>query len=296
MTGPTKPRISQFPTVLFVLGWGSLVMLSCGLWVTEKTSPVMEWVLTGIGLFPLLPFFKNRSSLKAVSVGMVSCPPFHQNQPGALQVQVENCSSHFIGDLGIQAYDALHECDLAGKESRMVSLPLVKHARGVFPFPPLFLKTTFPFHLFSAKRKLSPVGNFVVYPAIESNAPRWPETASSPRRVDRTGEEVVAFREHRNGDAMSTVDWKVSARAQQIIVRQFECPSRRNAVFSYDQVSHLGLEDAVSRLATWVIQAHAEGMEYGLELEGESIPVHHCPEHRHACLVALARFRQEVPL
>lgn len=296
MSKPVKPKVSQLPTSLFFAGWGSLAMLSLWLWMMGKTSMAMDWVLVGMGLLPLVPFFMNRSSVRAVSVPRVACRPFHQNQPGTLQVQVENQSSRFLGDLSVHAYDASQECDLPQGEGRVIPLALVKHSRGVFPYPPITLKTPFPFHLFFATKRFTPSGQYVVYPAIESGAPPWPEMAPSPRRVDRAGEEVVAFREYRNGDAMNTVDWKVSARNQQIIVRQFESPVRRNVMFSFEQVCHLGLEDAVSRLATWVVRAHGEGVDYGLDLEGEIIPIHHSPEHRHACLTALARFRQEAPL
>lgn len=254
---------------------------------------LMNWALVGLGLFPLYPFLMNRSSLRSLSVNSVSCLPFHQGQAGTLRVRVENQSPRFLGDVTVYAYDASHTCDVPGVGAATVPLVLEKHDRGVFPLPALTLKTTFPFSLFQASKKIVPAGDYVVYPAIEPGAPSWPEVALSPRRADRQGEEVVAFREHQHGDAMNTVDWKVSARAQKIVVRQFESPTRKSMIFSFRQVEHLGLEGALSRLATWIVRAHAEGIEYGLDLEGEVLCAHHSPEHRHACLVALARFRQE---
>lgn len=252
----------------------------------------MEWVLSALLLFPLVPMFINRRAVASLRAVSVHCRPFHQNQPGVLEVGVLSTRDH-VGDVQVQAYDTSAQCDLVGQRAETVRLTLAGHARGVYPFPALSLTTGFPFGLFRSAAPACVVGHYVVYPAVESDAPAWPPSLVQPAGVQRSGEEVVAFRDYRTGDALSTVDWKVSARTQSLIVREFESQKPHALRFSFEHVSHLELELALSRLAAWVVRAHARGVHYALELEGVVLGPSHSPAHRHACLAALAAFRQE---
>ena len=55
----------------------------------------------------------------------------------------------------------------------------------------------------------------------------------------------------------------------------------------------LGLEDKLAHLARWVLDAHAQGHAFGLELSRVSVPLGTGEAHRERCLEALALFDLE---
>jgi uncharacterized protein (DUF58 family) len=52
----------------------------------------------------------------------------------------------------------------------------------------------------------------------------------------------------------------------------------------------LGVEEKLSRLARWVLEADAARLRYGLDLPGMSVPLGYGGVHRERCLEALALF------
>lgn len=287
-------RPSQYPTFLLWAGWLPLVLACAVAWAGQSSRGWgAELLLSTLLLFPLGPLLVNRRSASRLRVGSVRCEPFHENETGHLKVEVESNSRVPISDVQIQVYDAAAHCDVDPVNGACVSVPLKDHARGRFTCPHVKVSTRFPFGLFNAHRFESRDEAYVVYAAPELDAPAWPEPETHPDRVSRSGEEVVALREYQTGDALGTVDWKVSARAQSLVVRQFEHHRPHALQFRFDQVASLGVEHAVSRLTAWVIRAHAQGRPYSLELEGQTWGPAHSASHRHACLAALACFKQQ---
>lgn len=284
--------------MILVTGWAPLFAVCVVGWMTAPGPGVgfaTQWLVGALLLFPVMPLFINRRAAASIKATAPACPAFHQNEVGQMEVGVSS-SRLVVGDVRVQVYDAHTHCDLLDKKVERVSVPLSNHARGVFDFPPVMLSTRFPFGLFRARVSSHPSGQYVVYPAVEVGAPAWPQpkTKTSPTATSRSGEEVVAFRDYLPGDALGTVDWKVSARTQSLVVRQFEHNKPQDLKFSFDQVEHLGLEKGLSRLTAWIVRAHAQGIHYGLSLGGQDLAPDHSPSHRHACLSALAMFRQEV--
>ena len=52
----------------------------------------------------------------------------------------------------------------------------------------------------------------------------------------------------------------------------------------------LGVEELLSHLARWVLDAHAAGLSYGLRLPGETVDMGSGDAQRERCLEALALF------
>lgn len=287
----------QRPTRLLIMGWGAL--LAMYLWVSvlsSRVSLVWEIVWFATLLFPLLPWWINRTGLKTLSLAAQPVPAFHAGS-GHWLMTLTNPRRTPLGELVITANPTLHIIDgeLASLESAQLSLNLSALPRGQHRLGPVHIACAFPFGLFSLRRRFSLSEPCLVYPALEPDAPAWPPSAEETARVARAGEEVVAFRDYISGDPLSTIDWKLSARRDGLIVRQFEPPAPRALVFSLDQVAGLPLEQGLSRLASWIVRAEVAGHAYALILGAQRLPRGQGPAHRHACLSALALCTLDTP-
>jgi uncharacterized protein (DUF58 family) len=55
----------------------------------------------------------------------------------------------------------------------------------------------------------------------------------------------------------------------------------------------MGVEERLSHLARWVLNAHASGISYGLRLPGVTVELAAGEAHRERCLEALALYESD---
>ena len=288
--------IKQSRSGLTALVWlGLFVLYLVSTFLFKVKSAPLEWAWMTVLLLPLVPWWFNRRAIRALAVAGVHCAPFHHGEQGALGLALRNQSAGLVADIQIDCPKLKQgvEGELDPKSQETFLVPLNQLGRGVHPLPSLRLTTSFPFGIFISSRPVNFNSECVIYPAIEPQAPHWPVSSVLQKRRSRAGEDVVALRDYVVGDAMSTIDWKVTARQGDLVVREFEEPVQQALVFSYEDVRFLGLEAALERLTAWVVRASKQGLTYGVDLEGKLVPPATGVPHRHRCLEALARFRQE---
>ena len=128
--------------------------------------------------------------------------------------------------------------------------------RGPFTPPPFELMTRYPFLLFEKKRRMEHEDRLLIFPAIHEVTLSLDELFGEGDGLDRSrqGENggFSTLRELEPGEALRRVDWKKSAKSEDIFVKEFDRPeSRRVAVVFRPQDAHdfeAGLECAASIL------------------------------------------------
>jgi uncharacterized protein (DUF58 family) len=171
------------------------------------------------------------------------------------------------------------------------TLLLPTHQRGWLDLERLRISTTRPLGLARAWAYVWPDAPLLVYPAPEAHGPPLPQGAgtNARARLRATGDDVHHLRTYRRGDARRAIAWKPSARRDTLLVREYEQPVGVDVVLDWRQLSGLGHEARIGRLARWVDEAEREGRRYRLDLPGQPSlgPATGAPQ-RHACLRALA--------
>ncbi|TWT93530.1 DUF58 domain-containing protein [Neorhodopirellula pilleata] len=105
--------------------------------------------------------------------------------------------------------------------------------RGRYPDGDAILTCSFPFGIWTAKRKLRDISPVTVWPKVY---PIAGQTAMTGRRAAETGEgnrtgragDFLGVREYRRGDCMRQVNWIATARSGDLVVTQRsgpQCPS-----------------------------------------------------------------------
>jgi uncharacterized protein (DUF58 family) len=170
-------------------------------------------------------------------------------------------------------------------------LALPTRQRGWLEPGRLRFSTTRPLGLARAWAWVWPDAPLLVYPAAEAQAPPLPEGAgaASSARLNPAGDDVHHLRAYRRGDPVRAIAWKPSARRDTLLVREYEQPRGADVVLDWHALHALPYEARIRRLARWVDDAERENRRYRLQLPGQAaIGPGSGPQHRHACLRALA--------
>src|SRR3546814_3521472 len=95
---------------------------------------------------------------------------------------------------------------------------------------------------------------------------------------------------------MRDVAWKSSARAGQLLVREYGQPIANELCLAWPDTHGLAHEARISRLAAWLDMAEQQQRHYRLQLPQQHIAAGRGPAHRHACPRAQAEARKRTLL
>jgi uncharacterized protein (DUF58 family) len=131
----------------------------------------------------------------------------------------------------------------------------------------------------------------IVYPKPEPGDGALPlhEQIGGEGNVQVKGdEEFQSLRSYRAGDTPRQIAWKALAREQGLVSKEFGRTASADLWLDFDRLSGLPVEQRLSRLTWWVLEAERLQLPYGLKLPGTSFRPAIGPAHRQVCLEALA--------
>lgn len=166
--------------------------------------------------------------------------------------------------------------------------------RGRLVCPRLTIGSRYPMGLFRCWSHAAPTAHVVVYPAPIDRLGR---SASAPDGDDdqveqaHAGDAVFAGHRHfQTGDSWRRIDWKASARTDDLIITEHSDTRAPTHWFDYAALDALDPEARLSQLAYWILEADRNGTVYGLSLPRRTLGPAAGTAHRRACLEALALF------
>lgn len=281
--------------------------------------PTRQGILYAFTLFVMLLGSMNYSNsmgfmltFMLASLGMVAMHACHANLNG-ITLAAGRTRAVFAGEtarfhiqlhnagrqprwglvMGAEAGDTTVTGDLGAGEYGDVSVPLPARTRGWLPLGRLSIETTFPLGLFRAWSWVHMDMRTLVYPAPSDHAPPLPpplEGHGAGRPSEQGDEDFSGLRSYRPGDAPRHIAWKASAREQVLLTKQFSGSGEQTRWLDAQLLPQLSLEQRLSVLCRWVLDAHAQNLHYGMRLPGEQISPGHGDAHRDRCLERLALF------
>jgi len=284
----TRNRIYILPT-----GFGLFVaamlttMLIGGLNYNNNPALLLVFLLAAVALNSLV---HAHLILSGICMKTIHAEPVFAGQPLRLKLRFDASGARERPGLQLLAGEANADFELHADDEAEITLELVTHRRGWLELPRMRLSTLRPLGLARSWTWMRPDTRLLVYPALEPNAPPLPEAlgdGDSPRSR-AYGEQPHHLREYRPGDMPRQIAWKASARADRLLVREYESAVARDITLDWQVVGALAYEDKIRRLARWVVEAERSGSRYALLLPTQRIAAGRGAEHRHACLRALA--------
>lgn len=175
-----------------------------------------------------------------------------------------------------------------------VAVPLPTHSRGWHEAGTITISSTYPLGLFRSWAHIRFDMKALVYPKPFALRLPFPEAASDGPDQQGAGqkgdEDFYGFREYQAGDSGRRIHWKAFAKGQGLLSKQYGGESPAQVWLKYEEAPGQHVEERLSRLCRWVIDADEAGIAYGLSLPGLHLAPDCGERHRQQCLEALALF------
>ncbi len=290
-------RVYILPTgVGLIFGLMVFAMLLGSMNYNNNLSFVLTFLLIGIGFVAMHQCQRNLVGLELTFAGT---DPVFAGQSIQFRIAITNQSKS--ARYGIRIYHDKTESDvhdLQPGESKIFVLPVLTNRRGWVDLERFGIRTLFPFELFRSWAWLHMNLKGLVYPNPADHPPEPPPSrvAQGHRQHDARGEEDFAgLRKYNVGDSPRHVAWKAYARSGQLLSKQFAGADTSSQWFDFDDVPATDIEDRLSILTRWIVNADRTREDYGLRIAGRELPPAHGDTQRRQCLEAVALFDEESP-
>ncbi len=284
---PTRHGL-VFAVVLFMMLLGAInYTLSLGF--------VLTFLLVALAFNAMLYTFRN---LARLSVTAVRTQPVFAGEAARFTLNLANASDHTRYAIGLarerRDRGGCEFTDVPAGAMAQLHISVASEKRGLLPAGRLTLFTQFPLGIYCAWSYVQPAVSCVVYPRPAPAGLPLPQTevvAGSGGGHGQGQEDFAGLRAYHFGDPPRHIAWKAAARGQGWHTKQFSGQVAREVWLSWEQLPpRLDIEEKLSRLTRWVLDAHALGIAYGLRLPGRELPIAVGEAQRSRCLEALALF------
>jgi uncharacterized protein (DUF58 family) len=249
-------------------GWLTIIVAVIGAAVARAFAITELFVIAaGLGLLVIGCFLWARLTTLRLRVGRTVQPArVFAGETTRVEVTATNTAGQRTPVLSLTDPVAgtrgalLHLAPLKAGDQARAAYRLPTSKRGLVRVGPLKVEMGDPFGLTRRRATAAPVLDVTVYPAIHRitvpnlGGDEDPHGSSARNHLGRTSDEFYAMREYVRGDDLRRVNWKATARRDDLMVRQDERPwqDRTTVVFdtrssSYDDAS---FERAVSAAAS----------------------------------------------
>jgi uncharacterized protein (DUF58 family) len=288
-----RRHIYMLPTRFGVLfGVMLLLMLTGSVNYALGLGYVLTFLLAALAVSTILHTFRNIAGLRVTALRTT---PVFAGDVAHFQLCIDNAATADRCSLAlVRGKRELAVIDLPGESSIVTTAPIATVRRGVFKPGRLTLSTRFPLGLFRAWAYLQLEARCVVYPRpapIGVPLPRVQLGTFEGGGNGRGTADFAGLRRYVFGDSPRHLAWKAVARDQGLLTKQFLGDAEGELWLSFDELPReLNSEQKLSQLARWVLEAHATGLAYGLDLSTVVVPLGRGGSHRERCLEALALF------
>lgn len=272
-----------------------LVMLTGSINYTLGLGFVLTFLLGALGVNAMIHTFRNLANLR-ITAGR-SQPVFAGDiAQFTVNLQNEADTDRYAIGLTQNRIDAAF-VDVPARATLPASIGVPAARRGVLRPGRLTLFTRFPLGLYYAWSYLELEMRCLVYPRpAQPGLPLPPATANTGAGAEhgRGQEDFSGLRQYHVGDSPRHIAWKAAARDQGLLTKQFSGRADTELWLDWTQLpAPLGVEERLSHLARWVLDAHAAGISYGLKIPGRTVGLAAGEAQRDLCLETLALFEQE---
>lgn len=297
--GPVHPPLTLGYRQIFILptGFGWLVglllfaMLLGSLNFNNNLGLFTTFLVAGIALLSMHIAHRNLDGVRVA--GCVAGQAF-AGDPLLVRITLQDTKDRSRRGLVVEStgLPAAAGVDLPAASSTETTLTIPTRQRGWMEIPRIRLRTRHPVGWFEAWSWFWPNHKVLVWPRPADQAPPLVLAGNSNSR-DRPGDESDEFqglRDWREGDPLHRIAWKASQRHQHLLARQFSRPDRDRIILRLADAPGRSLEERISILVRWVMEADRCDFEYGMELGTVTIAPGAGETHRIHCLNALGEF------
>ena len=237
--------------------------------------------------------FRN---LARLSVTTARVEPVFAGEVARMTLNLLNTSNYSRYAIGVSrerhasGSDAWADVPAGATASLGIAIPAPR--RGWLQPGRLTLFTQFPLGLYHAWSYVHPAVNVLVYPRPAPEGLALPLAESVTGQGQSLGaghDDFAGLRTYHAGDPPRHIAWKAAARGQGLLTKQFSGEAAREVWLEWEHLPpRMQIEEKLSCLTRWVLDAHAQALSYGLRLPGVEVAMGSGDFQRSRCLEALA--------
>ena len=286
-------RVYIFPTGMgFVFAAMLVAMLLGAMNYSNSLAFALTFMLGSLGFVAMHHCHRNLLEL-VVRRGRVE--PVFAGGEAVFHVAVENPGDTPRYDLQLEHEDRIFDiADVPANGGAEMCFRVPAERRGWLDAGLYGLSTTFPLGLFRAWTWIYIPHRCIVYPKPVGHLldpPPIPSREGGGKDLQRGDEDFSGLRGYRLGDSPRHIHWKAYAREQGLQLKLFTGAGLTTQWLDFDHLpADMGVEQRLSQLCRWVLDAELAGRGYGLRLPGKTIAPGRGEAHRRDCLTALALF------
>jgi uncharacterized protein (DUF58 family) len=296
----TQRRVYVLPTRAGI-GYAAslLVMLLGAMNYNLSLGYALTFLLAGLGVTAILHTFRNLAHL-SIAPGRVE--PVFAGDSARFTLLLHNTRSDERRQIQLRLASGSSEIlDVPAHSSTATRLAVPATDRGWLGLPRVTLDTQWPLGLIRAWAYAVPDMRCLVYPRPAGGAvpppPTFGGSAGDAAHNPLGSEDFLALRGHQLADPPRHVAWKTAARLgadAPLMTKQYADPAAQTMWFDWDALpTAMPIEERLSWLTRWVLDAHAAGLSWGLRLPGAQLAPAGGEAHLHACLRRLALHGKE---
>lgn len=263
-----------------------ILLLAIAFASTNNAVYFLCFLLSVLGVQSLVTTNRNTERL---DITRMEVEDFFADEVGFARLHLQNASADDLYELTIETspISKVFLSVLRAKERKELQLPIVIHQAGIHAFPPLKVSSDFPFHFARSWKKHYGELNFGVFPARrgESNFPAVAFADTHQQIFNQ--EEFKSHRDYEVSDSPRRIDWKVTARLDKIMVKEYDQPTNTKVSLRLEDCPQITIDEKKSQLSLWIDLAEKKNFEYALMLPKLNLAFGKGPQHRLACLRAL---------
>jgi len=252
---------------------------------------VLTFLLAGMGIVSILHTFRNLAHLY-VSAGRVE--PVFAGDTARFELHLENRRDVPRHSIALVCGKGSALCEVPAHRTETTTVPVKAARRGWLQLPRVTLDTRYPMGLFRAWSYVRPDMRAIVYPKPDDALLPLPRAVPDMGDAMNAGtgtDDFFGLRLYQSGDSPRHIAWKAVARGETLLTKVFTGRASMEMWFDWkDLPPGLDTEARLSRLARWVLLAHASGLRYGVKLPGVELPLGSSDAHEQACLRELALY------
>jgi uncharacterized protein (DUF58 family) len=190
--------------------------------------------------------------------------------------------------------DSVMLTDVICDQEKEILVPFQLSQRGYLQTPRLRIETRFPFGFYKSWTWLRLKTPGIVYPKPIIT----PFIASIGEGEDMTtvahlnigNDDFIGLRNYRPGDSLKHVAWKYLAKGKGLLSKEYDHQQTSLQWLDWFSLPGMGIEERLSHLTGWILQAEQQGRVYGIKLPQLEIKpsVGNC--HRDNCLKHLGLY------
>ncbi|MDT8440205.1 MAG: DUF58 domain-containing protein [Desulfuromonadales bacterium] len=176
-------------------------------------------------------------------------------------------------------------------------LPVRFARRGLHEPPVLQIRSRFPINFFLREQLLATRLAILVYPRplptpLPTQADPGGDRGERQTAVRGAYGDISQIRDYQGGEPLRQIHWKLSARHDQLKVKELSAATRAPLLIDLEQLPGIGLEERLGRAAWLVMRLLREGRPVGLQAGAMELSPDSGAQQRRLLLQALAYYGQ----